>query len=574
MERANAGTNKNEHAEDDKRISEFKEKKAYTDPSNDTDLNTNKQANGRESRVLSTETSKNSSSTTGCVEATIGDTCYQVKAINEMQIHIQADINSFAPKKGDFLRIGIHSKLPQAQGKSTDVRLELLACVVNANSRESQTIVCQIESPTPLDIILLRELAAFVDHPAPEEQSVPQPKDRQSASNQVNEITKKRKLTKGITLCGGSIIFLIIIKATYSALSTIHIDNAMVEIPPSPVETAVDNVTSKDRGQIAEIFVREGMAVAPGQALFSTRHDPSIDLDLVDRAAARDLVNLNAELRDNSSEISSLDQRIAIGRLDAVSAKPAEIQAQALYQQVVIAKSRLDRRQELWREGAISQDIYEEGIGKLSDMESKYIDAVKSVQQARAQLERIPVLESIRRQKLQQQQELLLARKKLQQVQESQSVISRQHPVPTSELSKFNTNQAGVYRSSARGVVLRILKSSGESVQEKETVLVIQRDQIPPTIIAEVAQAKATLVKEGNTGNAEIPFSRQRYPVRLLNKAFEPSGAAKLRLQFLNLQANDIRQVVTLAGMPVRVSLPNQHNILEQLLQWLSPRST
>jgi biotin carboxyl carrier protein len=574
MERANAGTNKNEHAEDDKRISEFKEKKAYTDPSNDTDLNTNKQANGRESRVLSTETSKNSSSTTGCVEATIGDTCYQVKAINEMQIHIQAYINSFAPKKGDFLRIGIHSKLPQAQGKSTDVRLELLACVVNANSRESQTIVCQIESPTPLDIILLRELAAFVDHPAPEEQSVPQPKDRQSASNQVNEITKKRKLTKGITLCGGSIIFLIIIKATYSALSTIHIDNAMVEIPPSPVETAVDNVTSKDRGQIAEIFVREGMAVAPGQALFSTRHDPSIDLDLVDRAAARDLVNLNAELRDNSSEISSLDQRIAIGRLDAVSAKPAEIQAQALYQQVVIAKSRLDRRQELWREGAISQDIYEEGIGKLSDMESKYIDAVKSVQQARAQLERIPVLESIRRQKLQQQQELLLARKKLQQVQESQSVISRQHPVPTSELSKFNTNQAGVYRSSARGVVLRILKSSGESVQEKETVLVIQRDQIPPTIIAEVAQAKATLVKEGNTGNAEIPFSRQRYPVRLLNKAFEPSGAAKLRLQFLNLQANDIRQVVTLAGMPVRVSLPNQHNILEQLWQWLSPRST
>jgi biotin carboxyl carrier protein len=574
MRQTNAGTNKNEHAEDDKRISEFKEKRAYTDPSNDTDLNTNKQANGRESRVLSTETSKNSSSTTGCVEATIGDTCYQVKAINEMQIHIQADINSFAPKKGDFLRIGIHSKLPQAQGKSTDVRLELLACVVNANSRESQTIVCQIESPTPLDIILLRELAAFVDHPAPEEQSVPQPKDRQSASNQVNEITKKRKLTKGITLCGGSIIFLIIIKATYSALSTIHIDNAMVEIPPSPVETAVDNVTSKDRGQIAEIFVREGMAVAPGQALFSTRHDPSIDLDLVDRAAARDLVNLNAELRDNSSEISSLDQRIAIGRLDAVSAKPAEIQAQALYQQVVIAKSRLDRRQELWREGAISQDIYEEGIGKLSDMESKYIDAVKSVQQARAQLERIPVLESIRRQKLQQQQELLLARKKLQQVQESQSVISRQHPVPTSELSKFNTNQAGVYRSSARGVVLRILKSSGESVQEKETVLVIQRDQIPPTIIAEVAQAKATLVKEGNTGNAEIPFSRQRYPVRLLNKAFEPSGAAKLRLQFLNLQANDIRQVVTLAGMPVRVSLPNQHNILEQLLQWLSPRST
>lgn len=196
MRQTNAGTNKNEHAEDDKRISEFKEKRAYTDPSNDTDLNTNKQANGRESRVLSTETSKNSSSTTGCVEATIGDTCYQVKAINEMQIHIQADINSFAPKKGDFLRIGIHSKLPQAQGKSTDVRLELLACVVNANSRESQTIVCQIESPTPLDIILLRELAAFVDHPAPEEQSVPQPKDRQSASNQVNEITKKTKTHK------------------------------------------------------------------------------------------------------------------------------------------------------------------------------------------------------------------------------------------------------------------------------------------------------------------------------------------------------------------------------------------
>jgi biotin carboxyl carrier protein len=294
----------------------------------------------------------------------------------------------------------------------------------------------------------------------------------------------------------------------------------------------------------------------------------------VDRAAARDLANLNSELRDNNSEISSLDQRIAMGKLDAVSAKPAEIQAQALYQQMIIAKSRLERRRELWRQGAISQDIYEESIGKLSDMESKHIDAVQSVQQAQAQLGRIPVLESIRRQKLQQHQELLLARKKLQQVQESQSIISRQHPVPTSKQSEFNANQMGVYRSSARGVVLRILKSGGESVQEKETVLVIQRDQIPPVIIAEVAQGKATLVKEGNTGNAEIPFSRQRYPVRLLNKAIKPNGATRLRLQFLNLQANDIRQVVTLAGMPVRVSLPNQHNILEQLWQWLSPRST
>jgi biotin carboxyl carrier protein len=435
-------------------------------------------------------------------------------------------------------------------------------------------MVCQIESPTPLDQILLRELAAFINHPAPEEHSAPHLKGRQSVRSQANEIIKKRKLTKGITLFGGGIIFLIIIKAAYSALSTIHIDNAIVEIPPNPVETAVDTINSKDRGQIAEIFVREGMAVAPGQALFSTRHDPSIDLDLVDRAAARDLANLNAELRDNSSEISSLDQRIAMGKLDAVSAKPAEIQAKALYQQVVIAKSRLERRRELWRQGAISQDIYEEGIGKLSDMESKHIDAVQSVHQARAQLGRMPVLESIRRQKLQQQQKLLLAKKKLQQVQESQSITSRQHPVPTSELSEFNANQMGVYRSSARGVVLRILKSGGESVQEKETVLVIQRDKIPPTIIAEVARDKATLVKEGNTGNAEIPFSRQRYPVRLPNKALEPNGAAKLRLQFLNLQANDIRQVVTLAGMPVRVSLPNQHNILEQLWQWLSPRST
>jgi biotin carboxyl carrier protein len=576
MERANARANTNKDAENGKKIDAIKGHNASTDPSGDSGLNTTKTANRKGSSKSYNKTSENSLPMTGCVEATIGDACYQVKAIDGMQIQIQiqASTNSFTPQKGDFLRIGIHSKLPQAQGQSTDVRLELLACVVTANSQENQTMVCQIESPTPLDQILLRELAAFVNHPAPEEHSAPHPKGRQSVRSQANEIIRKRKFTKGITLFGGSIIFLIIIKVTYSALSTIQIDNAIVEIPPSPVETVVETITSKDRGQIAGIFVREGMAVAPGQALFSTRHDPSIDLDLVDRAAARDLANLNSELRDNNSEISSLDQRIAMGKLDAVSAKPAEIQAQALYQQMIIAKSRLERRRELWRQGAISQDIYEESIGKLSDMESKHIDAVQSVQQAQAQLGRIPVLESIRRQKLQQHQELLLARKKLQQVQESQSIISRQHPVPTSKQSEFNANQMGVYRSSARGVVLRILKSGGESVQEKETVLVIQRDQIPPVIIAEVAQGKATLLKEGNTGNAEIPFSRQRYPVRLLNKAIEPNGATRLRLQFLNLQANDIRQVVTLAGMPVRVSLPNQHNILEQLWQWLSPRST
>ena len=66
MEQTNAEINKNEHAEDDERISEIKEKNAYTDPSDDTDLNTNKQANGRESRVLGTKTSKNSLSAGRC----------------------------------------------------------------------------------------------------------------------------------------------------------------------------------------------------------------------------------------------------------------------------------------------------------------------------------------------------------------------------------------------------------------------------------------------------------------------------------------------------------------------------
>jgi multidrug resistance efflux pump len=576
MQRINARANANENASNNKEADTVKSTNASAGPSSGMEFNTNKMAGVEPDRNLHAKTSQNNQTTTGYVEAVIGGNSYQLKAINGMQIHIQMQTgaNAMIFQEGDFLRVDIHSKLPQVLGQSTDVRLDLLACVVTANSRESQIMVCQIESLTPLDQILLRELAAFVDHPAPEQQSAPHPKDEQSIPSQVNKIIKKSKLIKAFTLCGGSLIFLIIIKTTWSTLSTIQIDNAVVAIPPSPVEAIVDNVTSKNRGQIAKIFVREGMAVAPGQALFSTRHDPRIDLDLVDRTAARDLANLNAELRDNGSEISSLDQRIALEKVDALSAKPAEIQAKTLYQQVLIAKSRLERRRELWREGAISQDIYEEGISKLNDIEFKHINAMQSARQAQAQLQHIPVLEYLRRQKLQQRQALLLAREKLQQGQAAQAVLSRQHPLPTSELSSFNASQMGVYRSSVRGVVLRILKSGGDAVQEKETVLVIQRDQIPPTIIAKIPPGKATLVKEGNTGNAEIPFNRQRYPVRLLNKIFESNGTAKLRLQFLNLQANDIRQVVNLAGMPVRVSLPNQNNILEQLWQWLNPRNT
>lgn len=574
MQRANDRATANKDTGNNEIIDTAKRTNVDTDPSSNPEFDTDKIASSISNSELGTTISDNYQPMAGSVEATIGGSCYQVKAINGIQMQIQIDTKSFICQEGDFIRIGIHSKLPQAPGQSTDVQLDLLASVVTANSRESQIMVCQIESPTALDQILLRELAKFVEHPTQEQQSAPHPKHEQFAPNQVSEITKKRNFTKALTLFGGSIILFAIVKATYSTMSTIQIDNAVIEIPPSPVETEVDNITSKDHSQIAKIFVREGMTVAPGQALFSTRHDPRIDLDLIDRTTARDLANLNAELRDNSSEISSLDQRIAIGKLDEMSAKPAEVKAQALYKQVLIAKSRLERRRELWRQGAISQDIYEEGISKLNEIETKYIDAAQSAQLARAQLQRIPVLKHLRQQKLQQQQELLTNRVKLQKGQASQVFLSRQHPLPTSELPGFNANQLGMYRSSSRGVVLRILKSGGETVQEKETILVIQRDKIPPVITAEVAQEKATLVKEGNTGNAEIPFSRQRYPVRLLNKAFQPNGDAKLRLQFLNLQANDIRQIVTLTGMPVRVSLPNQHNIVEQLWQWLNPRST
>ena len=144
MERANVRTNTNKDAGDGKKIDTIKGLNASADPSGDSGLNTTKTANGKGSSKSYNKISENSSPTTGCVEATIGDACYQVKAIDGMQIQIQANTNSFSPQKGDFLRIGIHSKLPQAQGQSTDVRLELLACVVTANSRESQTIVCQI----------------------------------------------------------------------------------------------------------------------------------------------------------------------------------------------------------------------------------------------------------------------------------------------------------------------------------------------------------------------------------------------------------------------------------------------
>jgi multidrug resistance efflux pump len=124
------------------------------------------------------------------------------------------------------------------------------------------------------------------------------------------------------------------LSSLYTSVTSVTIDNGMVAIPPGPGVAPVETVVSTEKGLIDQLYAREGMPVVPGQPLFSTRHDPKVDFDLLDRSAARDLSSLDAEMRDIQDKIDSLVEQIALSRLEMGALPGATAQLKTLSQKL------------------------------------------------------------------------------------------------------------------------------------------------------------------------------------------------------------------------------------------------
>ena len=140
-------------------------------------------------------------------------------------------------------------------------------------------------------------------------------------------------------------------------------------------------------------------------------------------------------------------------------------------------------------------------------------------------------------------------------------------PLPLYALANPNRDQVIVKASSA-AVILRQLKQPGAAVQPNEAVLVIQKKQLPPFVQADASAGDRAGLSLGSQGTAEIPAIRQMYPVKLTGVQRKDSDHYQLRFDFVDLQANDQRQIEALQGKAVRLRLGSTLNWPQRLKAW------
>ena len=355
------------------------------------------------------------------------------------------------------------------------------------------------------------------------------------------------RLPRWALISASTLLALALVKATHSSWGTLRSDQASLLVPSLPVVPAAQPVVALEYGRLGRMFVREGAAVAPGEPLFSLQRDPQIDQELVDRGIARDLGDVNEQMRDTRREIDSLRQRMVMARALPVS---------LLDQQILLARARLLRREQLGNEGGASRDLVDESRERLLRLQQERLERQQEHQ----------ALEGLQRLLLQQQQSwrmLSLRQDSLRSHDLERREASRRHP--QLDMQQQDRLDYATYRAPGRGVVLRLLKQPGDTVRPRETVAIWQREQQPPQVEALLPAQGAWLLATDQAARVEVPSLRQFYEGRIISWKPAGSGLLQVRLNLDKLPTSETRRLLALPGEPVRVELPRQFN----LVRWL-----
>jgi len=469
-------------------------------------------------------------------------------------------------RPGDFLRLRF-SASPGASARAPS-----LVVVTGVNPSDAE-LSCRIEQPTDEELLLLRQLAQSAPEAKPMNRNSLTAPFRLATFGLPKEMASLSRLSKSpatsiFFASLGGLLALVMLRSIYTSITTVTIDNGIVAIPAGPQVAPVDTVVGRERGLIDQLYAREGMAVVPGQPLFSTRHDPQVDLDLLDRSAARDLSSLDAQMRDVQGKLDSLLEQISLSRVEAAALPPSTVQLKTLSQKLQLARVQQQRRAVLLREGGISQDNYEAAVERVLDLETKQQQATRQNLNDQVRRDRIAVLIGLEQQQSRRFASLAQTRRRIQAGVDGRRAQTNQHPLPSFIAASAPQLDRDIYKASSAAVVLRQLKRVGEPVQANETVLLLQREQLPPVVEAHTSASVIPLLALGSQGTAEIPALRQRYAVRVTSMDSRSHDGADLKFEFVDIQAEDTRQIMALQGKPVKLSFVSQLNLLERLRHW------
>lgn len=352
-------------------------------------------------------------------------------------------------------------------------------------------------------------------------------------------------LIAGSVVLGG-----ILMRVGHGVIAPVQVEDARLAVPSTPLVPGTELVVAKEYGRLGHVYVREGAAVAPGQVLFSLKRDPELDQDLVDRGLARDISEVNAQIRESRRALDSLAERSVLART---------VVNPQFEQQITLARQRLDRRISLWRAGGLSRDW-------VDDSEERLLRLKRDAAQWQEDRQKLVGLQGLIQLQNARLQGLLQQQAQLRQSDLQRRSELRVHP-PLQFDEQTHLDYA-TYRSPGRGTVLRLLKQPGEAVKPREAVAIVQKDLPPPVVEARIPQSGQWFLRPDQEARVEIPSLRQRYGAQTVAVDHGGNGWLRLRLALKGVPDPEIRRLLTLPGEPVRLTIPREH----LLVRWLRTR--
>lgn len=522
-------------------------------------------------------------------------------------------------KTGDCFPIQLQLDLHMGGKESTSIKISTLVEVVWLSARKGE-LGAQFLNLTKLEKDLLQNAIdkidqgelTLLDHA--DQKAELQLIGSQSFSSAWQRLRSKRVLYTLMYLVVGSVLGFFTLRALYDSLANLQIKSAIIAKPTGPVVAPVESVVAKEQGILDEFYVDEGMSVKPGQPLFSTKNDELAekDIDSLNReiqSSRIELAEAQADLREaellEQQEIENQESYQTISQTQLDSAQ-AEVAAETA--QYHIEEDNLARFSTLLRKGAVSQQDLDSAKSKFADAEARFREAqskykvaqisvssaqrgsfydgdqfVSDLPRRTAEVERRRQLAQIASQKVSYSERILNQRLEELQISPSQRQYYLQQPSQDQTLFSQNSFSV-VYKAPFPGAVLKVTKVSGNPVRPRETVMVLQRQQLPPTIDAYLTPKQSEQIFVGSPATALIPAVNEKFQARVTKidqSAPAPSlvgippalnsenKSVYVQLALDNLSPENNSQLIAATGMPVVLSVPKQTNVFNRLAFWL-----
>ncbi len=364
--------------------------------------------------------------------------------------------------------------------------------------------------------------------------------------------------------------------AILTRINQVNIETAVTSVP-------LEQVVSADVGRIAEMNGKPGQEMKAGDALFRIDNEitaRSVDAARAELETARIALREAQSHREQEENKRGLYQSISANQLEVANANIKSLTAERDE-----ARLEYDRYNTLAKEGVISRQLRDSKKAALDEREADLERAIAEQKIAVTSARNTDAGYFFSGNFL--VGDLAAA--------EAAEAAARDHVrVVEQDLAKaVRIDSKRLYRAPFDGVVLRVFKSAGMTVDRGEALMVLRRKGESSYIDAYLTQDEVSELAVGARGVAEIAATGKRYPIRIAlldrttgflkemqtPKLQQPQFAARTnaersayaKIEFVSLSEPERASIAP--GLPVFVSIPRRRRLGFSILRTVQAAS-